>query len=59
MDIVGTIYCGYNPMEIGGDSNQMGNQLIVGALNLHGNSPIRIAYDGRNGLQAFMSILVE
>jgi Flp pilus assembly protein TadG len=60
MSIVGTIYCGYNPMEIGGDSDQMGNQLIAGALNLHGNSPIRIAYDGRNALEIFnRSILVK
>jgi hypothetical protein len=59
MNIVGTIYCGYNPMEVGGTSDQMGNQLIAGALHLHGTTPIRIAYDGRNGIQAFMAILVE
>ncbi len=59
IDVVGTIYCGYNPMEIGGTSDQMGNQLIVGALNLHGNSIVGVAYDGRNAFVAFMSILVE
>jgi len=59
MNIVGTIYCGYNPMEIGGSSNQMGNQLIAGTLNMHGNTPIRIAYDGRNGYVTSQSILVK
>jgi hypothetical protein len=57
--IEGTIYCGYNPMEIGGSSEQMGNQLIVGALNLHGGINLGIAYDGRNAIEPGRAVIVE
>jgi len=59
IDIIGTIYCGYNPMEVGGTSDHTGTQLIAGALNLHGNVSLGIAYDGRNAIEAYRSILVE
>jgi len=58
-EIAGTIYCGYNPMDVGGTSDSMGNQLIAGALNLHGNVNLGIGYDGRNAIEAYHSILVE
>ncbi len=57
--IAGTIYCGYNPLEIGGNATQMGNQLIVGCLNLHGDIVLGIAYDGRNLIKSHRSILVR
>jgi hypothetical protein len=58
-EIVGTIYCGYNAMEVGGNAQQMGNQLIAGCLYLHGRVSLGIAYDGRNKVLAYRSILVE
>ncbi|UCD49455.1 MAG: pilus assembly protein [Phycisphaerales bacterium] len=57
--IQGVIYCGYNPMEVGGNAAQMGTQLIAGALRSHGNLTLRIAYDGRNAVVARLSVLVE
>jgi hypothetical protein len=59
IDIIGTVYCGYNPMTVGGTSDHTGTQLIAGALNLHGNVSLGIAYDGRNAIEAYHSILVE
>jgi hypothetical protein len=59
MQITGTIYCGYNAMDVGGNADQMGNQLIIGALRLHGNPDLEIAYDGRNSVEAYRSILVQ
>jgi hypothetical protein len=59
LKITGTIYCGYNAMEIGGTADQMGNQLIAGALWLHGTVNLRIPYDGRNFVESYRSILVE
>jgi hypothetical protein len=55
----GTIYCGYNPVEIGGDAQQMGTQLIAACLRNHGNLTLRIPYDGRNAVEAQFSALVE
>jgi len=57
--LTGTIYCPYNALEIGGNSAQMGSQLIAGALQLHGNPNLDIAYDGRNKVIAYRSILVQ
>lgn len=57
--ITGTIYCGYNALEIGGTSEQMGNQVIAGALQLHGTPELHIAYDGRNEVEGHRSILVQ
>ncbi len=59
MKITGTIYCGYNAMEVGGTADQTGNQLIAGALWLHGTVSLGIAYDGRNSVESYKSILVE
>jgi hypothetical protein len=58
-DVTGTIYCGYNAVELGGTFDQMGNQVIAGALALAGNINLHIAYDGRNRIRASRSILVE
>jgi hypothetical protein len=57
--IKGVIYCGYNPMEVGGNATQMGTQLIVGALRNHGNLRLPIPYDGRNAVVSRLSVLVE
>lgn len=57
--IKGTIYCGYNAMEVGGTASQMGNQLISGALWLHGTMSLGIAYDGRNTVEGYRAMLVE
>ncbi len=43
----------------GGNSDQMGNQRIVGAVRLHGTPDLKIAYDGRNSVEAYRSILVR
>jgi len=59
ISIDGTIYCGYNPMKISGTPNQCGSQLIAGALWLSGTVSLNIAYDGRNSIEAYRSILVE
>jgi hypothetical protein len=57
--VKGTIYCGYNAMEVGGTASQMGNQLISGALWLHGTVSLGIAYDGRNTIEGYRAMLVE
>jgi len=57
--IKGVIYCGYNAMKITGTPNQMGSQLIVGALEIGGNISLGIAYDGRNIIESSQSYLVE
>jgi hypothetical protein len=63
--IKGCIYAGYAPVEIGGQAgnaetaSQMGNQIIAGALDVHGNIKLGVAYDGRNTIEAYRSILVE
>jgi Flp pilus assembly protein TadG len=57
--ITGAVYCGYNAMEVGGASTHMGNQLIAGALWLHGTVSLGIAYDGRNSIAGYKSFLVE
>jgi hypothetical protein len=59
LQITGTIYCGYNAMEIGGTADQMGNQMIAGALWLHGTVNLGIPYDGRNSVTTNRSILVQ
>jgi hypothetical protein len=57
--IKGTLYFGYCAVELGGTPEQSGNQIIAGALWVHGTATFSIAYDGRNQIQAFRSILVE
>jgi hypothetical protein len=57
--IKGTLYFGYNAVELGGTPEQSGNQIIAGALWVHGTATFSIAYDGRNEIHAFRSILVE
>ncbi len=57
--IKGTLYFGYNAVELGGSLNQSGNQIIAGALWVHGTADFNIAYDGRNEIEGYRSILVE
>jgi len=59
-NLSGTLYFPDNPTEIGGTGFQAGNQLITGALDLHGTGVIGINYDGRNrGAILYKSYLVE
>jgi hypothetical protein len=55
----GTIYCGYNGLDIGGNGGQTGNQVIAGCLTVHGTMSLGVAYDGRNSVDGFASVLVE
>jgi len=57
--IKGTIYCGYNGLDIGGNGGQTGNQVIAGCLTVHGTMSLGVAYDGRNSIESYTSILVE
>ncbi len=57
--VKGTLYFGYNAVDIGGTPIQMGNQIIAGALWVHGTPNLKIAYDGRNMIEGYQSILVE
>jgi Flp pilus assembly protein TadG len=57
--VKGTLYFGYNAVELGGSLSQSGNQVIAGALWVHGTADFNIAYDGRNQIEAYRSILVE
>jgi Flp pilus assembly protein TadG len=57
--INGVIYCVSNAMKLSGNPEQMGNQIIVGALEIDGNISLGIAYDGRNNVEARFSYLVE
>jgi hypothetical protein len=57
--IKGTLYFGYNAVELGGTPEQTGNQVIAGALWIHGTTDFLIAYDGRNQIEGYRSILVE
>jgi hypothetical protein len=57
--IEGVIYCVSNAMKLSGNPEQMGNQIIVGALEVAGNISLGIGYDGRNALEVQMSYLVE
>lgn len=58
-DMTGTIYCGYNALELGGTFDQMGNQVIAGALDIHGSIQLGVGYDGRNFVQMGGSGLAE
>jgi hypothetical protein len=55
----GTIYFPDNPAQVGGGSDELGSQIIAGALQVNGNVNLSIAYDGRNMIVARKSILVE
>ncbi len=55
----GTIYCGYNAVEIVGTGGQTGNQVIAGALTVSGTMSLGVAYDGRNSIESYTSILVR
>jgi hypothetical protein len=57
--IKGTLYFGYNAVEIGGTPGQMGNQVLAGALWVHGTPDLIVPYDGRNTIEKYRSVLVE
>ena len=58
-NLSGTLYFPSNHTEIGGTSEQFGNQLITGTLWLHGTGTIGIGYDGRNFIESFKSYIIE
>ncbi len=58
-DLKGTLYFPDSPLHLGGGSDQMGNQVLAGALHIHGTVTLHVAYDGRNIIKAYRSILVE
>jgi hypothetical protein len=55
----GTLYFPDAPLRLGGGVNQMGSQVLAGALHIAGNVTLGIAYDGRNTVKAFRSALVK
>jgi hypothetical protein len=55
----GTMYFPDNPAQVGGGTDQLGAQIICGALQINGNVDLGIAYDGRNQITAQVSALVE
>ena len=55
----GTIYFPDNPAQVGGGTSQLGSQIICGALQINGNIDLGIAYDGRNRIISYRSVLVE
>jgi hypothetical protein len=57
--LVGTLYFPDAPVRLGGGVNQMGSQVLAGALHIAGNVTLGIAYDGRNMVKAFRSALVK
>jgi hypothetical protein len=55
----GTLYCGYNALEVGGNTAQVATQVIAGALWLHGTPQFLIPYDGRNSSKTYSAVLVQ
>ena len=58
MDINGTLYFPRNHVELGGQGDGFGTQLIADTLNVHGTGLLQINYDGRNPYPTNKSILV-
>jgi hypothetical protein len=57
--ISGTLYFPANATEVGGNAQQMGNQLLAAALWVHGKITLGIAYDGRNAVETIQAAIVE
>lgn len=57
--ISGTLYFPENATEVGGNAQQMGNQLLAAALWVHGKISLGIAYDGRNAVETIQAAIVE
>ncbi len=57
--ISGTLYFPENATEVGGNAQQMGNQLLAAALWVHGKISLGIAYDGRNAVETIQAVIVE
>jgi putative Flp pilus-assembly TadE/G-like protein len=55
----GTMYFPDNPAQVGGGTDQLGSQIICGALQINGSIDLGIAYDGRNQIQSLISAIVE
>jgi hypothetical protein len=58
-NIAGTLYFPACATEVGGNANQMGNQLLAAALWVHGKISLGIAYDGRNAVETIQAAIVE
>jgi Flp pilus assembly protein TadG len=59
MDLVGTLYFPSNLVNLRGEGDGFGNQLIAYRLDVRGTGDILIKYDGRNRSPANKSFLVE
>jgi len=57
--IKGTLYFPNCLLNLGGGTSQLGNQVLAGALWVHGDVMLGVGYDGRNTIKAFRSVLVE
>lgn len=57
--LTGTLYFPDAPLRLGGGVNQMGSQVLAGALHIAGNVTLGVAYDGRNMVKAYRSALVK
>jgi hypothetical protein len=57
--VSGTVYMGYNALKVTGNTNNLGTQLIVGALEIDGGLSVGIHYDGRNRYDSARAFLVN
>jgi hypothetical protein len=59
MVISGTLYFPNNHIYLAGTPGKAGNQIICGSVEVHGNAPIIVEYDGRNNNHKGTSVLVQ
>jgi hypothetical protein len=59
MMISGTLYFPNNHVYLAGTPGKAGNQIICGSVEVHGNAPIVVQYDGRNNQHKGRSVLVK
>ena len=57
--VSGTVYMGYNAVKVTGNTNNLGTQLIVGALEIDGGLSLGVHYDGRNRFDSARAFLVN
>lgn len=57
--IQGTLYFPECLLHLGGGTSQLGNQVLAGALRVHGTVTLGVAYDGRNMIRAYRALLVQ
>jgi len=59
LNIQGTVYLNAATLTLTGNSNTLGNQVIVDQLRFVGNANVTIPYDGRNPVGSMSSWLVQ